>query len=221
MRAELTTLESRIGYSFSEAELLRRALTHSSLANEARGATGSPLNDNEQLEFLGKYWNSLMQNDMETFSTLVGQNCIVHYPGNHFLSGDHVGHAAIVELYKKLYKLGLEQGTFIGELHDAVTSDDHACALVKYRIVVGKGMEIPGEAIGVFHIENGQMVEYWLLERDQKMINDIFAMFGKASLKPGSTQKDLAIGALTHPAALARTVRRVIRAKRGANTKML
>jgi ribonuclease-3 len=53
MRAELSTLESKIGYSFSEAELLRRALTHSSLANEARGATGSALNDNEQLEFLG------------------------------------------------------------------------------------------------------------------------------------------------------------------------
>lgn len=53
MRAELATLESRIGYSFSESELLRRALTHSSLANETRGCTGSPLNDNEQLEFLG------------------------------------------------------------------------------------------------------------------------------------------------------------------------
>ena len=174
----------------------------------------------EQLEFLGKYWNSLMQNDMETFSTLVGQNCVVHYPGNHFLSGDHVGHAAIVELYKKLYKLGLEQGTFIGELHDAVTSDDHACALVKYRIVVGKGMEIPGEAIGVFHIENGQMVEYWLLERDQKMINDIMKISGKASLAGGSNVQ-MALGALKQPLALVRTMRRVMRVKKGNTQKML
>ena len=174
----------------------------------------------EQLEFLGKYWNSLMQNDMETFSTLVGQNCVVHYPGNHFLSGDHVGHAAIVELYKKLYKLGLEQGTFIGELHDALTSDDHACALVKYRIVVGKGMEIPGEAIGVFHIENGQMVEYWLLERDQKMINDIMRISGKAALAGGSNVQ-MALGALKQPFALIRTMRRVMRVKRGNTQKML
>jgi hypothetical protein len=174
----------------------------------------------EQLDFLGKYWNSLMENDMETFSTLVGPDCVVHYPGNHFLSGDHVGHAAILDLYKKLYKLGLEQGTFIGELHDAVTSDDHACALVKYRIVVGKGMEIPGEAIGVFHIENGQMVEYWLLERDQKMINDIVALSGKASLAGGGN-KELAIGALKHPLAVVRTARRVVRQKRGVNTRML
>jgi SnoaL-like protein len=174
----------------------------------------------EQLEFLAKYWNSLMTNDMATFETLVAEHCVVHYPGNHFLSGDHVGRAAIMDLYRKLYKLGLEQGTFIGELHDAVTSDDHACALVKYRIVVGKGMEIPGEAIGVFHIANGQMVEYWLLERDQKMINDIVRLSGKAALAGGSNAQ-MALGALKQPLALVRTMRRVIRVKRGNTQKML
>jgi ribonuclease III len=53
MRADLDILESRIGHRFSDAELLRRALTHSSLANETRAAHGAALHDNEQLEFLG------------------------------------------------------------------------------------------------------------------------------------------------------------------------
>ena len=53
MRAELATLEARIGYGFSDPELLRRAMTHSSLANELRAGPGSPVCDNEQLEFLG------------------------------------------------------------------------------------------------------------------------------------------------------------------------
>jgi ribonuclease-3 len=53
MRAELAALESRIGHHFSNRELLRRALTHTSFANEARTGQGSPLDDNEQLEFLG------------------------------------------------------------------------------------------------------------------------------------------------------------------------
>jgi ribonuclease-3 len=52
MRAEPATLEQRIGYRFSDTGLLRRALTHSSLANEARTG-GLPLSDNEQFEFLG------------------------------------------------------------------------------------------------------------------------------------------------------------------------
>jgi ribonuclease-3 len=53
MRAEPATLELKLNYQFTNAELLRRALTHSSLANESRSGPGTPLNDNEQLEFLG------------------------------------------------------------------------------------------------------------------------------------------------------------------------
>jgi ribonuclease-3 len=53
MPAEPASLELRIDYQFSHAELLRRAVTHSSLANESHTGAGSPLDDNEQLEFLG------------------------------------------------------------------------------------------------------------------------------------------------------------------------
>jgi ribonuclease-3 len=56
VRPELASLEVRIGRRFTDPELLRRALTHSSLANEIRGGPGSPGSpsaDNEQLEFLG------------------------------------------------------------------------------------------------------------------------------------------------------------------------
>jgi ribonuclease-3 len=53
MRAETATLEAKLNHRFSEPELLHRALTHSSLANETRNATGAGPGDNEQLEFLG------------------------------------------------------------------------------------------------------------------------------------------------------------------------
>lgn len=52
MREELASLELRIDHRFANPELLHRALTHSSLANEARPG-GEPMQDNEQLEFLG------------------------------------------------------------------------------------------------------------------------------------------------------------------------
>jgi hypothetical protein len=151
---------------------------------------------------------------------MVAESCVVHYPGNHFLSGDHVGREAILELYRKLYKIGIEPGTFVGEFHDGVYSDDHICALVKYRMELGMGQSITGEAVGVFHFADGQMTEYWLLERDQKMINDIVNMSGKAALAGGG-KGQLALGVLTHPLAAIRTVRRVIRQRRGVNTKML
>jgi hypothetical protein len=180
-----------------------------------------PTREEEQRAFLETYWHCLMEeNDWERFASIVHPACVVHYPGNHFLSGDHVGREAVVRLYQNLTKLGPETGTFIGELHDTVYSDTHCCALVKYKIVVGPGMEIEGDAVGVFHLEGGQMIEYWLLERDQKMINDIINMGGKALLA-GGAKKDMALGAGSHPLALARTLRRVARIKRGKDAKML
>jgi ribonuclease-3 len=50
MIESLHRLESILGYSFQKSEILERAVTHSSAANEKR-ASGS--NDNEQMEFLG------------------------------------------------------------------------------------------------------------------------------------------------------------------------
>ncbi len=53
MRADVATLEVKIAHRFSNPELLRRALTHSSFANETRTGAGPVIDDNEQLEFLG------------------------------------------------------------------------------------------------------------------------------------------------------------------------
>jgi ribonuclease-3 len=55
MRAELEKLEAEIGHRFHKRELLYRALTHSSHANEKQAGKllSATLADNEQLEFLG------------------------------------------------------------------------------------------------------------------------------------------------------------------------
>ena len=59
-RGEDDRLLERLGYEFSERKLLERALTHSSAVPELRAArgeeisfTGSEVQDNERLEFLG------------------------------------------------------------------------------------------------------------------------------------------------------------------------
>lgn len=49
MAASMESLEDRIGYQFTNPDLLRRALTHPSIAYETR----QPRADNQRLEFLG------------------------------------------------------------------------------------------------------------------------------------------------------------------------
>jgi ribonuclease-3 len=53
MGGDPDSLESKLEYSFRDRELLHRALTHKSRAFEKNARRGEPLNDNEQLEFLG------------------------------------------------------------------------------------------------------------------------------------------------------------------------
>jgi ribonuclease-3 len=71
MRAEPASLELRIEHHFSDPELLSRALTHSSLANESRNG-GTPLTDNEQLEFLGD----------SVLGFLISEALVRRYPGH-------------------------------------------------------------------------------------------------------------------------------------------
>ncbi len=52
MSADLRTLESALGHTFRNQELLDRALTHKSRVYE-KSAEGEIAVDNEQLEFLG------------------------------------------------------------------------------------------------------------------------------------------------------------------------
>ncbi len=52
MESLIPTLQTEIGYAFTQWDLLIRALTHKSYANE-QGASGRAQGDNERLEFLG------------------------------------------------------------------------------------------------------------------------------------------------------------------------
>ena len=53
MRAELDALETALGCTFRDRNILRRALTHKSHAHEKSSGGEAALIDNEQLEFLG------------------------------------------------------------------------------------------------------------------------------------------------------------------------
>lgn len=71
MAANLAALEAILGRPFADEELLRRALTHSSLANEQRASCGPELHDNEQLEFLGD----------SVLGFLVAEALVLRHPG--------------------------------------------------------------------------------------------------------------------------------------------
>jgi len=64
MRAEPAVLEVKLKYRFTNQELMRRALTHSSLVCEARSGGDAAVSDNEQMEFLGDAVLGLVVSDV-------------------------------------------------------------------------------------------------------------------------------------------------------------
>ena len=121
---------------------------------------------------LAAYWKALTSGHVEEFAPLVHDDAVFHYPGNHVLSGDYHGKAAVVGLYTNLIKLSGDK--FHGTLHEVVVGEEFTVAILSYRLNLLAGRSLPGRACGLFRIQDGKIREYWLFEWDQVMINDVF-----------------------------------------------
>ena len=59
--------------------------------------------DREQrIGVIKTYWDALMAGDMERFRSLLAPDAVIHYPGQHYLSGDYTTNDDIVGLYTRL-----------------------------------------------------------------------------------------------------------------------
>ena len=128
----------------------------------------------ERIDLIKTYWTSLTTGDLDTFRTLLAPDAVIHYPGQHYLSGDYTTTDTIVGLYRQLYEF-IKDGVFHGEVLDILVGEIYTSVLLKYDLKLPH-KTIPGRAAGVFIIEHGKIKEYWLHEWDQVMINRIFRL---------------------------------------------
>jgi hypothetical protein len=115
-----------------------------------------------------------MSGDLKTFETLLAPDAVIHYPGQHSLSGDYRTTASIVGLYTQLSQF-VKDGVFSGEVLDIMVGEIYTAVVIRYTIKMPH-KTIPGRAIGLFIIEKGKIKEYWLHEWDQVMINGVFRL---------------------------------------------
>jgi ketosteroid isomerase-like protein len=127
-------------------------------------------------ELIHLYWQALTTGHAEDLAPLVFENAVFHYPGNHYLSGDYHGKAAIVGLYANLIKIN--NSRFEGTLHDVAVGETFTVAALSYRLHLLPKRSLPGRACGLFRIIDGKIHEYWLFEWDQAMMNDVFRTAG-------------------------------------------
>lgn len=127
-----------------------------------------------RINVIRTYWDALMARDMKRFESLLADDVVIHYPGNHHLSGDYRGKKDVVALYTRLTEF-VDEGVFLGEVLDIVMGEIYTAVVIRYDLKL-PFKTIPGRAVGLFIIKDGKIQEYWLHEWDQVMINRVFRL---------------------------------------------
>lgn len=134
--------------------------------------TTTDLDRDQRIGVIRTYWDALMAGDMETFRTLLAPDAVIHYPGQHYLSGDYTTNDDIVGLYTRLTQF-IADGVFVGRVLDIVLGEVYTAVVLEYEIRMPI-KTLRGRAVGLFILEDGKIKEYWLHEWDQRMINWVF-----------------------------------------------
>jgi ketosteroid isomerase-like protein len=125
-----------------------------------------------RFEVIRTYWKVLMAGDMVGFRALLAPDAVIHYPGQHYLSGDYRTNDDIVGLYTKLTQF-IKDGVFVGEVLDIMAGEKYTAVVIRYEIRMPI-KTFKGRAIGLFDLRDGKIHEYWLHEWNQHMINWVF-----------------------------------------------
>ena len=163
-------------------------------------------------EVLKQYWQATTTGDIPMLRPLIADDAVFHYPGQHYLSGDHRGVDAVCDMYRTITGLGTQ--LFVGDLHDIGQSDKgmYSFVILSYKLKLFAGKTLPGRACGLMRISGGKIHEYWLFEWDQHMINDVW---WASAPKVFAKQKDYLRIVIKLPRILLGATRTLIRAFSG------
>ena len=145
-------LQARIGYAFRDADLLRLALTHSSLAFEQAEASGRnepnrTTEDNEQLEFLGD----------AVVGLVITELLCRHFPDRRegdltrmramLVSGKSMGEAGVRLQLGAALNLGRGEDASGGRTKNALLADAVEALTAAIYLDAGRGKSLPGAAM--------------------------------------------------------------------------
>jgi ketosteroid isomerase-like protein len=113
------------------------------------------------------YTEAWLSGDLDTVLALYHDDLVLHYGGNHSLTGDHVGRdaalTALLTIQARTERVPLE-------VIDVMSSDDHAVAWVRERWTVG-GVPHELTRVLVFRVADDQLVECWLYDNDNALVD--------------------------------------------------
>jgi ketosteroid isomerase-like protein len=91
-----------------------------------------------------------------------------HEPGTNRFSGQFRGRAAVMERLAQMREAGISARF---DVHDVVTNEEHAVALVHLHLEVADGRRYDQPQVQVAHAREGGIVEFWTMNQDQAVLD--------------------------------------------------
>jgi ketosteroid isomerase-like protein len=120
-----------------------------------------------------KGYKAFQENDVETLQQVLAPDIKWHAVGNNQTSGDFDGLDATLGSFLNLAQL--TNGTFSVEVHDVLSSDDHAVVLATSK-GERNGKSLSSDYAHIFHFNDaGQASETWVVPVDPYAGDEFFA----------------------------------------------
>lgn len=121
------------------------------------------MNDHPNAARVRAAFEAVQRGETEVVAELIDEHCHCHVGGRSHLAGDYVGRDAVLALFSRLREL--TDDTYTAVPHDVLANDQHTVALVNVEAERG-GDQIAYDVIQVAHLEQGRVVEFWVIPAD-------------------------------------------------------
>jgi ketosteroid isomerase-like protein len=128
--------------------------------------------EHPNVELLRKGYGAYSSGDVNVLNELFADDIVWHIAGKSQISGDYKGRDQVFGFFGKLMELS--GGTSKLEVHDLLANDGHGVAIVTGS-ATRDGKSFTGQDVHVFHIRNGQVVEFWDSPVDQYAADEFWS----------------------------------------------
>jgi ketosteroid isomerase-like protein len=114
-----------------------------------------------------------LRNDWDAALALWSDDIVHHVPGRHRLAGTFRGKQAFLDYYGGVF--ADLQGTIeVIDVHDLLTTDDHAVMLVTERAIRGE-QALDFQRVVVYHLADGLISETWSHDFDPYSLDEFWS----------------------------------------------
>lgn len=122
-----------------------------------------------------RFLQALVAGDMAVVDELLAEDAVLHHSGHSRFGGEHRGKEDIFRLFEATGRVLADRHIdHRVEIHDIVVGDEHTVVLWT-RVARCGNESLRVNGVGVYHIDDGRIVDWWVIHEDQYAFDRFFS----------------------------------------------